>query len=1036
MKTLVATALLAYAQADETSLMQDLLKRGTSRTQLSTTADSGSKTAKLLDTAVNMLKSGVTPDVQGFIQATEAEIEDVNAFIISGHVEDQRQITLACERLQAAVDRLAQRTEEIEISDANRVAASHAHRLCRSEEAILCGQSRKCEETLRDLWVIVRNEESIMRGIHHEIYEEWCVEPTLDNQFHAGCGVDADGTQGVLNHCFNWAAIQDDVGVPYTSSYVRPNEPGYPILDIQPSIRTLRGWSVTKFHEYIAQKTVVETAWRRYNEQLPFCSEFESDLYDKINAPQSAPRPGCDSLQETMHTHSCVHASTNREARLEFGREWHLAITDYELKRIQIEQDEEDRKREWETLTVVSCLLRRVYTSVQTSIDTGAPCPNIESDPEGVAQSIEECHIVTTHEDGTDDILDGVVGNRRYEFDGSDVDSSTHRGCGENDLTGHLCIEYCDDPCFENPACIPPPREEPACTPTYIAKEQGSFFDAQTDYAVGLANAQLVLPDSRDLSLHIGLSDFLTQESLAALSIHGWAGCAAPLVCKDCAGLHTIEVDTDRSEPSVSCLKHEEDLFPGESDMDTFRCLDSYCLSMSGRCNGVSQCNDGSDEVGCDTPYEGPAYLGTQFACPADFLTDVFHQCASGHCIQKVGLCNRQPNCADGSDETGCTGDLVIDTEATSGRTVSMETIQVGGSVFYGRDYTFDSSLGDFAHKKMIKYSNNDKETDHEHVMMKLRTEEPVTVYIVQTLHTLASGGDGASGLEWLESEGFTLSAHQGVAFSGLQSSHDSEVLTRHMHHREWNEDMHHREWIVPSPSNIYAPANQFSASVVHSKTFEAGTISIPGNGGGDGSFLIFVDRPETPSATAPDGYLGCYRDTGARDLGTMQGGQSGPYNTYPLCHAHCASLGKAFMSLQYGGECFCADSYGAQSGSTVFPQIADSECSMTTAACHTGNSRSCGGTWAQAIYSVASVPANYAMVHDGHCASGWISGSNTLQLTISACSEGCRSNANCGYFAFAQESGSSTNCALYTAAGGCADDNNFPAYNAYQMQA
>jgi len=106
------------------------------------------------------------------------------------------------------------------------------------------------------------------------------------------------------------------------------------------------------------------------------------------------------------------------------------------------------------------------------------------------------------------------------------------------------------------------------------------------------------------------------------------------------------------------------------------------------------------------------------------------------------------------------------------------------------------------------------------------------------------------------------------------------------------------------------------------------------------------------PSATGSSEFIGCFRDTGARDLGTMQGGGGGPYNSFPLCHAHCNSLGKAFMSLQYGGECFCADSYGAQSGSTVFPQIAEGECSATNEPCHS-NSYNCGGTWAQAIYSV-----------------------------------------------------------------------------------
>jgi len=75
-----------------------------------------------------------------------------------------------------------------------------------------------------------------------------------------------------------------------------------------------------------------------------------------------------------------------------------------------------------------------------------------------------------------------------------------------------------------------------------------------------------------------------------------------------------------------------------------------------------------------------------------------------------------------------------------------------------------------------------------------------------------------------------------------------------------------------------------------------------------------------------------------------------------------------------------------------------------------------------------------YHLVHDGHCASGWISGSNTLQDDIESCHIHCSANANCGYFAFADDNGSNTNCALYTAIGGCADDDEFGNYNAYQM--
>merc|ERR1740117_1121306 len=296
------------------------------------------------------------------------------------------------------------------------------------------------------------------------------------------------------------------------------------------------------------------------------------------------------------------------------------------------------------------------------------------------------------------------------------------------------------------------------------------------------------------------------------------------------------------------CFMHEEYLFPGQSNTETFKCRDSanQCISMAGRCNGHAQCQDGSDELGCDelgwlSRVGKPANVGTAYPCEVNFLTDVHFQCASGQCVEKVGLCNGIDNCGDGSDEASCSGNLVIDTEATSGRTVTMQRVSTTDSVFYGRDYSFES-LGSFEHMNMIKYSNNDKQTDHEHVMMKLRTEEPVTVYIVQKED---------HGLSWLESESYHLTAREGVTFGGLHSSTDSELVTRHLHHKEWGLAPGIVEGAATVGSNgnplpaldFASQPTHFTASVVHSRSYEAGTINIPGNNGGEGSFLIFVDK-------------------------------------------------------------------------------------------------------------------------------------------------------------------------------------------------
>ena len=73
-----------------------------------------------------------------------------------------------------------------------------------------------------------------------------------------------------------------------------------------------------------------------------------------------------------------------------------------------------------------------------------------------------------------------------------------------------------------------------------------------------------------------------------------------------------------------------------------------------------------------------------------------------------------------------------------------------------------------------------------------------------------------------------------------------------------------------------------------------------------------------------------------------------------------------------------------------------------------------------------------YQYVHDGHCAGGWISNSNSKQNSLADCFSECKGNSQCGYFAFDE---GATNCALYTVEGGCPDDDNYPTYNAYKIE-
>jgi hypothetical protein len=685
-----------------------------------------------------------------------------------------------------------------------------------------------------------------------------------------------------------------------------------------------------------------------YNQKLEECAILEGEWEDII--------PDCDTAQVTLRAHACAHSTANRAAREAFGQEWNRITTLFEQARIAKTANEQDRKNEWETLKIVQCLLDHVHSSVVTSIETGAPCPTIDSDPDGVTLAIEDCHIVT-------------------------------RGCGEDSMTAHLCLNWCDEP----PVPPLPPVEEPACTPAYVAKEQAQFLAAiQVSYTQQLT-------DNGDYP-NDGLVNYET-----ALSAAGWAGCAPPLVCVDCPASEVQPPCVEHVGGAHQCHLHEEYLAAGQSNSDTFRCLDGTCITQAGRCNGHNNCADGSDETGCDADANHfvPAYVTTSSACPADFHDDVHFRCANSQCIDKVGLCNGISNCGDDSDEAHCTGVLEVSVEATSGRTITVETLQTGTGVFHDRDYNFDT-LGHFEGKTFIKYSNDDKMTDHLHVMTKLRTLEPTTVFIVKL--------DGHS-LPWLEMEGYTPSGFHGVSFSGV----------RETRHKEWDTSL--------------LSVDHFAASAVYSKTFPAGTISIPGNNGGDGSFLIFMDKPSSddefdsrlsaywesgdcgvhgndwnwgwcghtagncPLTVATDlclsgeaelaeyhgtgahnsytregcnyfyhaqyrctpyvqprlgeaEFVGCFVDDQARDLGQMVGTVSdATTNTFDLCRARCGE--SLYMSLQWGGECFCSDSYG---NGDQYIQVDEGQCNGQSGnaiePCHS-SSYSCGGSWHNAIYQI-----------------------------------------------------------------------------------
>jgi len=278
-------------------------------------------------------------------------------------------------------------------------------------------------------------------------------------------------------------------------------------------------------------------------------------------------------------------------------------------------------------------------------------------------------------------------------------------------------------------------------------------------------------------------------------------------------------VNPDYIEHS-GCDLHQAHMHPGQMDMDTFKCLTGdQCIRAEGRCNGANNCDDGSDEQGCDTHWGVPAVMGAQ-ECQDPFVSDVQFQCSDNTCTDIAGRCNGVNNCADGSDEQGCaTTTTGLTIEAMTGYTATIETPAVSSQVFYDRTYTF-SSLGAFTGHSFIKMSNEDKHIRNSHVQMKLRLPAPMTIY-VNKLETTE--------LSWLQAEGWTHSGLEGVSYQGVRQTR-------------------HTDWSGNLVEDHYGP------SQVWEKTFPAGVVTMRGNNGGDGSYVMFVANaahaPEEPEPT------------------------------------------------------------------------------------------------------------------------------------------------------------------------------------------
>lgn len=738
MKLSISAAILllgsqSHAALEETSLMQGLLERHSklSVAESSTKAARQDSTAKLMETATKMMKNGATPDVITFIEETITEVQqNVLSSIVDEHHRDQALIYSLLNRLDEAVDAMQQCCDAENNHQQNRDNATELHKQCRSQEALVCASNRHCEFILEELWKVVRREEEEMQRIHWAIHGEWCVgtvpeHPSLADPWH-------------------WTNTAYKEG-PETFDSV--NE--YPAIDLEEDVFEFRKFTVDHFGQYIIQKKIVWEAWEAYYKQLEICRGVELVWDAKVDE--------CDDFQDKVHSLACQATHSSRQCKITAAHSYDMSLVAYNNAVTAITQLEYDRKREWETLHITTCLLETVYTHVIHSIDSGEPCPTTESHPNQTEHEINYCHVVP------------------------------------ESLTANLTIDYGEPPLL--PTCSPPGPEP--CTRQYLWAEHGSLPQHIADtFNQGL----------KDFHASLSAGGHQPFDPNVSLSVHGWPGCAPVSACIPCEAQNlVIDPLYVRSD---FCGSEQRHLQSGEMDISTFKCLTgNQCILSSGRCNGESNCDDGSDEVGCGAAWGTPAVLHKE-ECGEPFLPDVQGRCADNSCYPIEGRCNGVNNCANGEDEEGCTWSISgLQHVASTGYHSSIAVPSVDSKVFWDREYTFDS-IGSFAHRSYIKISNDDKRIRLSHVQTKLSLPHPTTVVVVKIAN---------HELPWLESDGWTRADLTGVIYHGV----------RETRHKEWD------------PTLLVD--DSFDAGEVWQKTYPAGAVELRGNDGGDGSYLVFL---------------------------------------------------------------------------------------------------------------------------------------------------------------------------------------------------
>jgi len=725
---------------EETSLMQDLVKRGRQTKLAMSEVDLKAKhgrhdsISKLIQTAEHMIKNGATPDVLKFVTTTINNINDeVMPAIMDEHKQDQ---ALLDKWLQTFTDELKEFENHDALVDPREQAAKVQS--CRSEESAMCTKARVCQADLEKKWDAYVLAETAVRDASEHVKGYMCLrEDATTNK------IDAWNPRW---ECPNWPEIRkaptgdycpDGAECPDScpeatcevdaATGERTCSGVYDRMHTNPVVTEYREVLQGLFEHYMEKKHQLTEGgtWEAYSKQLEECQELDDALEEQTES--------CDKLQLLMEEETCAHDGKVRQRRKEFGKGLDEAGR---LYRIAIHgHDDLDHYNKY-TTTSDDGLFKLPFCPDFDEDAMKAEMSAHFEDREGSGAFVgNETSTAFRHSDDSAMTRENVEGGIcRLEYDRKRETETLHivmclltkvnHHVEMSIKTGEDCPTESSHPDLvknEISECHQIADTDGAEVNINLSDEVTYTYNrGELDIKYGKQPVPPVPPRPADTPCTLDFVEF-EQGTLPT--------CAAPRMClkssdagKDnCAAMQPEASDSSYTDEAYACMLHQRDLFAGEQDADTFVCGDGTCIDIIGRCNGQKNCADNSDELNCDLTLR----------CNDD-AGDYAVQAASGNQAEVV-------------EKIDVGAALFFDRNAVeAGSENPGNHIQEGGNRYIAGIHSQEHrpSLNDntgsrvtdidskLASLKWVKYSMNDKYTPGDHAMLKVTVPVPTKVYV------------------------------------------------------------------------------------------------------------------------------------------------------------------------------------------------------------------------------------------------------------------------------------------------------------------